>query len=79
MKHEFTKWDDRRSAQGKAIPVLFLLLEIILLALLCWIPSSFGMVYLTVLTAAVAVYFFFTSSWYRYKKVIRRQQFSQYD
>ena len=79
MKHEFTKWNDRRSAEGTQKPLLFLFLEITLLVLLCWISSSLDMVYLTMLMVAVAGYFFFTSSFYRYKQVLRRQKFSHYD
>ena len=78
MRHN-DKWSDRRTATGGFKPFLFLMLEIIALCIICWVVSSFGVLFLTVLVSVGAIYLVMTNSLPRFNKVIKRQKYSQYD
>lgn len=73
------KWSDRRTAAGGFKPFFFLMLEIIALVIICWVVSSFGVLFVSVLVSVGAIYLLMTNSLPRFNKVIKRQRYSQYD
>ena len=79
MKKEYTKWTDRRHSQGTVQPQIFLLLELIALLMCCWVVSVFDNIFFNVFAVAVALYLFMSSSLPRFREVLDRQKFSEYD
>ena len=78
MRH-YDKWADRRMSSNKLKPFIFLLIEAVALLMICWFISLFGILLMNVLVSVGALYFFMTSALPRYRKVIKRQKYSQYD
>ena len=73
------KWSDRRTSASSFKPFLFLMLEAFALLMICWIVSSFDVLFMTVTVSVGAMYLFMRTSIPRFNKVIKRQKFSQYD
>jgi len=78
MRRYYTKWSDRRTAHGIAKPLLYLFIETVALAMLCWLVSLFNILILTLLAVLGAVYFLMTSSLPRYRWAKKRQKYSEY-
>jgi uncharacterized membrane protein YbaN (DUF454 family) len=79
MGQYYTKWSNRRTASGKWKPFIYFLLEIIALAMFCWLVSLFHILIVTLVVILGAIYIFITSSLPRYRKVYKRQKYSMYD
>ena len=78
MKRYYSKWSDRRTAQGSLKPFIYLVIEFIVLLMLCWFVSLFDILIITIFAGLGAMYFFMTSSLPRYNKVKNRQKYSKY-
>ncbi len=78
MRHH-DKWADRRMALGKLKPLIFLIMEISALLMTYWLVSLFDVLFITVLVSLGAIYLFMRSVLPRFKKVIKRQKYSQYN
>ncbi len=78
MKRYYTKWSDRRTASGEFKPLVYLLLEAIALIMLCWFISLFQVLPVTIVMIIGAIYIFIMSSLPRYRKVRKRQKYSEY-
>jgi hypothetical protein len=77
MKY-ISKWSDRRSAQGSIKPLMYMVIEIISLLMACWFVSVFNFLIVTIIAYLAAFYYVITSVLPRYKKVLKRQKYSQY-
>ncbi len=72
-----SKWSDRRTASALK-PLIYLMIEVIILLMLCWFVSYLDILIITILVCLGAIYFFMTSSLSRYRKVIKRQKYNKY-
>jgi len=72
-----SKWSSRRKASGIFKPLLYLMIETIIMVLLCWFISFLDILPLTIVVALGIGYFWFTSSLKRYNKVIVRQKYDK--
>ena len=71
-----SKWSDRRTATGSLKPFMFLSIELTALLMVCWLVSLFDILFITILVSLGVIYFFMSSSLLRYKKVKKRQIYS---
>jgi len=76
MIKRYHKWKDRRH-KSAIKPLIYLLVELLLLALLCFIVFQFKILLLNVLTVVGCIYFFIISSWKRYWIVMERQKYCE--
>ncbi|MDD3592609.1 MAG: hypothetical protein PHO65_08210 [Sulfurovum sp.] len=74
MIKQYQKWKERRH-RSFIKPKLYLLMELLLMAVLCFIVFQFGILLLDVLAVVGCVYFFIISSWKRYRMVMERQKY----
>lgn len=74
MIKKYHKFKDRRH-KSDTKPLLYLLVELLLISLLCWIVFQFKILILNVLVVIGSIYFFITSSWKRYQDVRERQKY----
>ncbi|MDD2451828.1 MAG: hypothetical protein PHU67_07950 [Sulfurovum sp.] len=74
MIKQYNKWKERRH-RSFIKPKLYLLVELLLMAVLCFIVFQCGIVLLNVLVVVGCIYFFITSSWKRYRMVMERQKY----
>jgi len=74
MIKQYHKWKDRRH-RSAIKPLLYLIVELLLMVLLCFIVSKFEILLLNILVAVGCIYFFIISSWKRYRMVMERQKY----
>ncbi|RRS30604.1 MAG: hypothetical protein P794_06575 [Epsilonproteobacteria bacterium (ex Lamellibrachia satsuma)] len=76
MEYHSRLSDRRRASTVK--PLVYLVIEAIILGAVCWFVSYLNILILTVLVCLGAIYFFLTSSLPRYNKIIKRQKNSKH-
>jgi len=74
MIKQYNKWKERRH-RSFIKPKLYLLIELLLMAALCFIVFQFEILLLNVVVVVGCVYFFIISSWKRYRIVMARQKY----
>ena len=74
MIKEYHKWRDRRHASGTK-PIVFLLLELILLCLISWFVFIVAPLWIAIIVVVSLLYFFMTNCLRRYHNIKNRQQF----
>ena len=74
MIKPYHKFKDRRH-RSAIKPFLYLMMELALFGILCWIVFQFDILLLNVLVVVGSLYFFITSSWKRYQNVRARQKY----
>ena len=79
MYKYYSKWRNRRIADGLFMPILFLVLEIIFYISIVYLVNQFHIFLLTLLSTLIVMYFFITSSLVRLRAVYYRQKFQNED
>ena len=77
MGHQ-TKRIERRTAIGKVKPYLFIILEVCALVMFSWLVTIFDILYLSVFTYIMSMFYVVTSVIPRYKQAMRRQLYPTY-
>ncbi|UFH59534.1 hypothetical protein [Sulfurovum mangrovi] len=75
MMNQYDKKGKDRRHKSAIMPLIYLLVELVLIGILCFIVFQFDILIVNVLVVIGAIYFFITSSWKRYRKVRARQKY----